>query len=189
MQMKTELPDFDRLAELEPGLKALLKKAEQTRDRAFNPSFCANDLWFREFKPQLVLLVGWTARKENPEIQSAAAYDLAYDRIYASLPDCRECGCLRTGAGDSQRRRHVKPVVDAQEIFEHIAKRHFWLGCRLQDARAERESAKDGKAREQAESSAGMSSTEQMVLRDVGRYIIGDKLDSDVNPFDDGMDM
>jgi hypothetical protein len=49
-----------------------------------SPNFCANTVWYADFKPCLVLLVGWEARK--PILRSP---DLAYDVSYALLPDCR----------------------------------------------------------------------------------------------------
>ncbi len=39
-------------------------------------------------------LVGWSAAKEDPVLRSGAAYDAAYETLYALLPDCRNCLCL-----------------------------------------------------------------------------------------------
>ena len=40
-------------------------------------------VWYRGFKPRLVALVGWNSR--HACLQSAAAYDVAYTRLYDYL--------------------------------------------------------------------------------------------------------
>ena len=34
-----------------------------------------------------------TSTSKDPRLMTAQAYNLAYDKIYGALPDCRECGC------------------------------------------------------------------------------------------------
>ncbi len=48
---------FARLCRLEPRLRVL-----QARVRAVKggPNFCANAVWYRDFKPEVVRLVGWS---------------------------------------------------------------------------------------------------------------------------------
>ncbi len=79
------------LVEHEPRLKHLERTVRKVKDEG-GESFCANEWWYeRGLKDQLVLLAGWSAR--NPRLRSEAAYDLAYDRLYDLLPDCRDCSC------------------------------------------------------------------------------------------------
>lgn len=80
------------LAREEPRLTQLRKQARQVAGD--NPHFCANGVWYREIKPQLIRLVGW-GRKGHSLLGTMAAYDLAYQTIYDELPDCRDCGCFR----------------------------------------------------------------------------------------------
>jgi hypothetical protein len=53
--------------------------------------YCANLHWFGYvgpgFKDRLVRLVGWEAN--GWMLRSSEAYDVAYDHLYALLPDCR----------------------------------------------------------------------------------------------------
>jgi hypothetical protein len=83
---------FEELCELEPGLLTLYRRAKGVKDDRRKRSFCANAVWYGRFKPVLCRLVGWEAR--NPTLRTSEAYDLAYDTIYAALPDCRNCFCL-----------------------------------------------------------------------------------------------
>jgi hypothetical protein len=54
---------------------------------------CANDIWYRPggLKQRMANLVGHGAR--NPALKSSEAYDVAYEHLYALLPDCRNCWC------------------------------------------------------------------------------------------------
>ena len=83
---------WKRIIRIEPNLGRLYKEAKAIRDDKTQPSFCANRIWYEEFKPRLLWLVGWECRKK--ELRSMEAYDIAYDKIYKALPYCRECICL-----------------------------------------------------------------------------------------------
>lgn len=83
---------FEELCQIEPRLLALYRRAQAVKDDKRKPSFCANRVWYTEFKPELCRLVGWEA--ENPALRTEEAYDLAYDTIYDVLPPCRNCWCL-----------------------------------------------------------------------------------------------
>jgi hypothetical protein len=76
---------FAELSVLEPRIGDLLKEAR--RVDVDSDTFCANAVWYRRFKPRLLLLVGWEA--EDPTLRSSEAYDAAYEAIYEALPDCR----------------------------------------------------------------------------------------------------
>jgi hypothetical protein len=98
---KPRRPTFAELARLEPALNDLLAEAKAHRRKA-GRHFCANDVWYGYDDPdlglkrQLSALVGWHADPgADPRLRTCAAYDVAYQAIYAGLPDCRDCGCLR----------------------------------------------------------------------------------------------
>jgi hypothetical protein len=82
---------FDLLVRLEPRLLTLVQEAALVKDDADN--FCANEVWSEQFKPRLMQLVGWYAEGTHPHLNSHAAYEIAYDIIYQTLPDCKHCGC------------------------------------------------------------------------------------------------
>ena len=56
-------------------------------------SFCANRVWSGVFKPRMMQLVGRICRRMIPALSISKAYDTAYQVLYATLPDCRNCGC------------------------------------------------------------------------------------------------
>ena len=83
--------NFSELTKIEPRLKQLYNKARQVDGSEAN--FCANRVWYEEFKPQLLNLVGQGAAR--PELQTVEAYDVAYKKIYRALPNCGEgCSCI-----------------------------------------------------------------------------------------------
>jgi hypothetical protein len=90
---------FAQLAALEPELVSLLAEARSYR-RGRDPMFCANAVFYGYsgyrpgLKERLIRLVGWEAYEKGPVLSSSEAYDVAYDTIYAALPDCRgRCAC------------------------------------------------------------------------------------------------
>lgn len=91
---------FAELAVIEPQLKGLLDKAQKwQRNSRCSHRVCANERWYgysrwkgRGLKDKLCRLVGYEA--QNPRLRTEDAYDVAYDHIYAALPDCRNCGEL-----------------------------------------------------------------------------------------------
>jgi hypothetical protein len=100
--MTAKEPTWSELVKLEPRLGELLARAKAIVDDG-GESFCANHRWVGcgngpacekcrgGLKDELVMLVGWEA--SNPELESSEAYDVAYDKVYKALPDCRNCGC------------------------------------------------------------------------------------------------
>ena len=92
-------PTFDELCKLEPALEQL--RLDALRERDLKPKrgyYCATDVWVRQLKPRLSQLVGWYARHPGPIVRSSEAYDVAYDAVYALLPNCRGCGCIPIAA-------------------------------------------------------------------------------------------
>jgi hypothetical protein len=91
-------PTWTDLTLAEPRLAALL--AEIKRVRATGPRFCANSRWYgyadpaHGFKARMCCLVGWERREGPALLRTRQAYDVAYETLYAGLPDCRGCLCL-----------------------------------------------------------------------------------------------
>lgn len=93
-------PTFSQLCKIAPFLRAIELAIKRVSAEG-NPHFCANDAWYR-FKPLLLWTVGWDAKGKYPKaseddqrlIASEEAYDVAYDHLYAILPNCRDCSCL-----------------------------------------------------------------------------------------------
>ena len=80
------------LVKIEPRLGEMLKRAKAVKGDGEH--FCANTVWYDDFKPELCTLVGWEASGTNPLLHTPQAYDLAYRKIYETLPDCRDCTCM-----------------------------------------------------------------------------------------------
>lgn len=85
---------WEYIVQLEPKLLELEKQIKAVKDDRTKPSFCANNVWYRQFKPKMVVLVGWSSKSKLPELMTDDAYDVAYDHLYALLPNCRNCMCL-----------------------------------------------------------------------------------------------
>lgn len=91
VEQASEPLSWSELVRMEPTLDTLERHAKDVCGD--NPHFCANDVWFREFKPLLLRLVGWNAQSPLEIMHSSAAYEIAYRHIYDQLPPCRECWC------------------------------------------------------------------------------------------------
>ena len=83
---------WEKLVKLEPRLKDLFKEAKAISGA--DEHFCANDIWYDYFKPQVSALVGNYREDPPEELQTTHAYDVAYQTIYNQLPYCRKCGCM-----------------------------------------------------------------------------------------------
>ncbi len=95
-----EALSWQRILEEEPMLKELRRELKRVKDDGSAPSFCANAVWFgyrlnrpaeRSPRDKVRALAGWSAR--NPTLRSQSAYTIAYEKLYALLPDCRDCSC------------------------------------------------------------------------------------------------
>jgi hypothetical protein len=86
-------PEFDALAQEEPDLWRLFGNATAVaiEQEEQDTPFCANYLWYREFKPEVVRLVGYS-RKGHPTLGTSQAYATAYHTLWDLLPDCRHEG-------------------------------------------------------------------------------------------------
>ncbi len=90
-------PTWDDLVRAEPRLAVLRSEVERVTAED-GQRFCANEHWYRHaggpnFRGQMIQLVGWCAENPDPVLHSMAAYDTAYETLYALLPDCRDCDC------------------------------------------------------------------------------------------------
>jgi len=89
-------PTFEELCEREPALKSLYDRAKRYEGVTFSRSYCVDEIWYREFKPLVFSLVGWSRKGDDELLSSSEAYDVAYRTIYDALPSpCRsQCnGC------------------------------------------------------------------------------------------------
>jgi hypothetical protein len=78
------------LVELEPRLEILERDIKYHATQHQNGRYCASSAWHgyraEGFKDRLSRLVGWGS--ERLSVRSSESYDLAYDRLYALLPNC-----------------------------------------------------------------------------------------------------
>jgi hypothetical protein len=83
---------FEELTRLESRLGELLSEAKNYKP---GEKYCPISIWYKDFKPQLIELVGWWAKKNDETLHSKAAYDLAYETVNHALPGCpKNChGC------------------------------------------------------------------------------------------------
>lgn len=89
---KRQALTWAQVSAMEPRLAGLLDTARLVDGSGDH--FCANRVWYGTFKPALCELVGW-GRKQSPyALTTSGAYDVAYETIYAALPDCRGCWCF-----------------------------------------------------------------------------------------------
>jgi len=79
---------FEEIMTIEPKLRSLY---EEAKHHPMRKGYCPTMTWYREYKPRLVRLVGWSAKKE--ELRSHTAYDTAYEAISEALPVKCPSGC------------------------------------------------------------------------------------------------
>jgi hypothetical protein len=88
MTMKT----WEELVCEEPYLLLLENHCRRAQSN-LPDDWCANRFWQEEIDPQLVILVGCCS--DNERLRHRAAFDLAYNHLYALLPRCHEgCTCM-----------------------------------------------------------------------------------------------
>lgn len=80
---------WERLIYLEPELEWLKKQAlnqDSTKD-----DYDKDHIWYRIFKRRLLQLVGFMRDSLTviPELETSQAYEVAYHKIYNSLPEKR----------------------------------------------------------------------------------------------------
>lgn len=82
---------WDAIIQMEPLLGELQQRAHNVEDKG-GDHFCANTIWYSEFKPTLTSLAGFEAKDRR--LRSMPIYDLAYSKVYNELPACRNCACF-----------------------------------------------------------------------------------------------
>lgn len=94
---------FEELCAAEPLLQSLKRSctAESRRVHGSSDPYCANAFWYGYSDPsggvrgRLGRIIGWgRVPQEPPELCSQAAYDVAYDTLYALLPNCTHNGTV-----------------------------------------------------------------------------------------------
>ena len=86
MKTKTGIT-WAKIIEIEPRLKRAYKIAKNENKDELPENYCANEIFYRRLKPEIVELVGWSARDRR--LRSSQAYDIAYEKILNALPDCQ----------------------------------------------------------------------------------------------------
>lgn len=62
---------WNEIVRLEPRLARLLRQARAVKDDRSESYFCANEIWYRDLKPQLTQLVGWDrGSDDDPAMQA-----------------------------------------------------------------------------------------------------------------------
>jgi hypothetical protein len=82
---------WEKLMQLEPRLRGLWQEAQHC-DRFCGDRFCGMEAW-PALKPRLVEIVGHCRSDFHPVLGTAAAYEIAYDRLLEAVPPCRGCSC------------------------------------------------------------------------------------------------
>lgn len=82
---------WQEIIKIEPQLKKLFEESCSIKDDGIKNIFCANKIWYENFKPKLEKLVGWDAVKQS--LRNEDDYDIVYRKIYDVLPPCRNCSC------------------------------------------------------------------------------------------------
>lgn len=85
---------WEALTEREPRLAEMYAEISHVTDDRSTATFCANRLWYIQFEPRLLNLVGTRAEKYDQLIRTPEAYTLARRTLYRLLPDCRNCVCV-----------------------------------------------------------------------------------------------
>lgn len=90
--MKNKKLTWNKIIKYEPRLLDLYKRAKNIKDDNTSATFCQLEIWYAEFKPALLYLVGWSAK--NLAVKSSEAYDTAYHKVLDAIPPCRgDCMC------------------------------------------------------------------------------------------------
>ena len=89
IRSKTKREAFESLCQVEPRLRQLATLIGEINDPGTTPFFCANEVWYRVWKPKVCRLVGWDRITGPDSLKSEEAYDVAYETLYDLLPPCR----------------------------------------------------------------------------------------------------
>lgn len=84
--------DWADFVQREPRLLLLFNDIREIKDDKTKPSFCANFIWYRDFKPRMIKLAGWGCKDEV--LKTCKSYDMVYEKLYNALPNCRNCLCF-----------------------------------------------------------------------------------------------
>jgi len=99
MTKATRKQEYDKFAMLEPRLigieqnvKSFARRVKKLKTK--DSVFCATRWWYgygeaqSGIRAEVCRLVGWN-RKPKDELSTNHAYDIVYDHLYESLPDCQ----------------------------------------------------------------------------------------------------
>ncbi len=115
-----------KIYDIEPRLKELDDDISKVKDDENSRYFCSNEVWYHQFKPRLIKLVGWMA--DRSQLISCEDYDLVYRHLSDKLPDCRDCGGLKGGGKLKRSRFTLTAVVSELPALWELAL-SFSLAC------------------------------------------------------------
>ena len=84
--------NYKEAVKVEPKLNFLEKELRAEKDDKTKNWYCANRVWYPNYKPTVVKLVGWYS--ENLKLKDEKTYENVYEYLYNLLPDCRNCACM-----------------------------------------------------------------------------------------------
>lgn len=83
---------WETIIAIDPYFDDLLREIEGIEQ---GENFCANNVWYKRYKPIVLRRVGWYAPNYAPEIlKTERAYEIVYEKLYDALPNCKGCGCF-----------------------------------------------------------------------------------------------
>ena len=73
--------NFGDICRLEPQLGELFHEALARKTKGIK----GNHIWYKEFKPRMVPLVGMMSKNKSRKLKTTDAYEIAYHTIYNAL--------------------------------------------------------------------------------------------------------
>lgn len=91
-EARKESLTWETIIAIDPFFDDLLHEIEGTEP---GERFCANDIWYKKYKPIILRRVGYCSPNYAPEIlKTERAYEIVYEKLYGALPNCKGCGCF-----------------------------------------------------------------------------------------------
>ncbi len=85
---------WKKIHRMSPMVRSIEHDIRFVKDDKSKVWFCANKIWYRDFKERVIAAAGWESRDPNPEMHTQQAYDIVYRHLYEMLPPCRDCICF-----------------------------------------------------------------------------------------------
>jgi hypothetical protein len=93
------VPDYESIADLEPRIRDLERRARAVADDGEGSFFCSNFIWLPMYTEMRDLLGAQRKRVQGEAREGilfdSHAFEHVYIRLSKLLPACRNCGCQR----------------------------------------------------------------------------------------------